>query len=157
MSRLIFTFIFNYMKQLLLTALAILFTAGVNAQINTPRELQCTEEAFTFKASLSSGWHFSKVIMGHPEMMTSTPDFVPVNSLELNEALRKKQLPETIQKQLSTIRFRYMLDQSVPNKVLFPYPGNIKINEGLNYLYPYNLTFQQSFDYNGIKSTVPAN
>ncbi|MCR8557764.1 hypothetical protein KXD93_08935 [Mucilaginibacter sp. BJC16-A38] len=143
------------MKQLLLTALAILFTAGVNAQINTPRELQCTEEAFTFKASLSSGWHFSKVIMGHPEMVTSTPDFVPVSSLELNEVLQKKQLPETIQKQLSEMRFRYMLNQSTQNKVLFPYPFNV--NEQQNYLYPYTLTFQPSFNYKGIKPAVPVN
>jgi hypothetical protein len=39
------------MKKIFIAAIIILFAAGVKAQIEMPRELTCTEEAFNFSFS----------------------------------------------------------------------------------------------------------
>ncbi len=52
------------MKALILIAAAVLFTNMVKAQSAGPAELHCTEEAFTFRANIKSGWHFSAPQIG---------------------------------------------------------------------------------------------
>ena len=61
------------MKKILLIAALIAFTCDSDAQSAGPNELHCTEEAFTFKANISSGWHFSASSIGNQPFSGTTP------------------------------------------------------------------------------------
>jgi hypothetical protein len=57
------------MKKILLAVTVSFFAAAIRGQTAAPRELTCTEQAITLKASLRSGWHLNTVQVGHPEMI----------------------------------------------------------------------------------------
>lgn len=56
------------MKKLLPALIIALFAIKVNAQAPLTRELTCTEEAFTLRLSLKSGWHPGIVKIGSAEV-----------------------------------------------------------------------------------------
>ncbi|WP_183561051.1 hypothetical protein [Mucilaginibacter sp. SP1R1] len=136
------------MKKLLLTTLGFLFAASVNAQIGGPKELTCTEEAFTFKARIGSSWHFSKPIMGYPEMVKHTSDFAPAPFPKLNAAGPKEQL--LVEKQFATVSSDRPIGLIKAGNKLLPYQDNFQIQDKLNHLFPYSNNFFQPGNYNTI-------
>ena len=77
------------MKKVLLTAMIILFTSGVYAQIEMPKELTCTERAFNFSFSLGTKWKISTPKMGPAEVTREELDYFPVWYLKSNEVATK--------------------------------------------------------------------
>ena len=73
------------MKKLLITASILLLTVNLNAQVGMPRELTCTEEAFTFSASLGSGWKFTTPKMGPVETIENNPYIILSWSLKTKD------------------------------------------------------------------------
>ena len=74
------------MKKVLLTAMIILYAAGVYAQGAMPKELTCTERAFNFSFSLGTKWKISTPKMGPAEVTSEELDYFPVWSLKFNNA-----------------------------------------------------------------------
>jgi hypothetical protein len=70
------------MKNVLLTAIIILYAAGVYAQIEMPKELTCTERAFNFSFSLGTKWKIGTPKMGPAEVKSEELDYFPVWSLK---------------------------------------------------------------------------
>src|ERR1700761_569119 len=72
------------MKKVLLTAMIILYAAGVYAQVGMPKELTCTERAFNFSFSLGTKWKISTPKMGPAEVAREETDYFPVWTLKHN-------------------------------------------------------------------------
>jgi len=70
------------MKKLLPLITIILFTISVKAQIPLTKELTCTEEAFTVRLNLHSGWYPGVVRLGSVQTtsyaMTPAIDYLPI-------------------------------------------------------------------------------
>ena len=110
------------MKKIFLIAIASLSGYEVYAQSEihpvesyTTNELHCTEEAFTFKANIRSGWHLSSVHMG---------DMTPENtSFDTKSITQDSALPSNFEagfdlkarsfEQQSTLRQKTALSSSI--------------------------------------------
>ena len=70
------------MKKLLPLITIVLLTIRVKAQIPLTKELTCTEEAFTVRLNLHSGWHPGVVRLGSAQTtsyaMTTAADYLPI-------------------------------------------------------------------------------
>jgi hypothetical protein len=127
------------MKKILLAAFLLLLADGVKAQVGgTPRELTCTEEAFTFKANIGSGWHFS---MGPPETAKIVTAYAP--------ALAFKSIEETPKSSSLSIANTFITESSRPitNRYLLgsltsPNRGDFQFDK-LYYVLPYSHDFWQ--------------
>ena len=75
------------MKKVLLTAMIILYAAGVYAQGAMPKELTCTERAFNFSFSLGTKWKISTPKMGPAEVTREELDYFPGWYLKSNEVM----------------------------------------------------------------------
>ncbi|OKS84930.1 hypothetical protein RG47T_0368 [Mucilaginibacter polytrichastri] len=119
----------------------LVLAGSANAQVGgMPRELTCTEEAFNFKVSIKSGWHFGQVSMGPSGLPKNTPDYLTVRSF--NEKLPQTHLPDN---NLSTTPLQRKIIPLMPNNLMLP-----SFNK-LNYIFPYNSKFAQLINYNNSK------
>jgi hypothetical protein len=130
------------MKKIGLSILAFVLAMSVNAQINTPRELNCTEEAVTFKTSFSSGWHFSKPVFNQQRISTVVPDFMMSGLLPLKAVTPKIPEQQTFERPFS--RFSQPIYSILPNKPLFTGHFDFKTKNLPDYLFPDSLYFRSA-------------
>ncbi|MBV8388311.1 MAG: hypothetical protein JO080_00770 [Mucilaginibacter sp.] len=71
------------MKKLLSAAIIALFAISVNAQTPLTKELNCTEEAFTLRLDIRSGWRPGMVKVGNAQLanyaVIPLVDYFPIN------------------------------------------------------------------------------
>ncbi len=116
--------------------MAVVLAMSVNAQSNAPRELNCTEEAVTFKISFISGRHFSKPVFNQQRVPTVASDFM-MPGLFLLKAITPK-IPEqqTFERPLSRFSFGQPINSILPNNPLFRGSFDFKTKNLPNYLFP---------------------
>jgi hypothetical protein len=143
------------MKNLLLTALVSLLVVSANAQTGAPKELTCTEEAFTFSTSIGSGWHFSKPLMGPADGIKSRPVYTDQLPFTAGELLL--QIQESPKAALPFIAINaepaansYKLDRIY-------HPFKFQLTDKLGYTVPTASNTWQPANYQFIKANFPAN
>lgn len=130
------------MKKIGLSILASILAMSVNAQLNAPRELNCTEEAVTFKTSFSSGWHFSRPVLSQQRIQTIVPDFTTPGLFQLKAVAPKIPEQQTFESPLSRFSFGQPINPTIPNKLLFTEYFDLKTKNLPDYLFPDSLYFR---------------
>ena len=137
------------MKKLLITLMIALFAISVNAQVGgMPRELTCTEEAFTFSASLGTKWKFSAPKMGPVETQKYDPDFIAARAFKTADVTSETRLPIVFERSLNKDNL-YRGDSLQKNMQLL-LPNNYSFINGFNYFFPIN-DFSVPVSYNIIQ------
>lgn len=136
------------MKKILLIVFVLLIASGVKAQVGgTPRELTCTEEAFTFKANIGSGWHLS---MGPPETAKIVSAYAPERDFKSVEEMPKPQ-SASLTNELLTRQVQHATGQYMPNSLAAQNSGSFQFDK-LYYVIPYSHDFWQMNNLNILKS-----
>jgi hypothetical protein len=127
------------MKKILVTALTILFTAGVYAQTSAPNELTCTERAFNFTFSLGSKWKITTPKMGPAEVTREELDYFPAWTLKHNEVTAGTQMPLNVNpllyssNQQNYTSVSYYNSFNLIDKSIYLFPGR-SFNPPINYI-----------------------
>jgi hypothetical protein len=139
------------MKKILLTAFALLLVGYANAQVGgTPRELTCTEEAFTFKANIGSGWHLSQFSMGPPETAKIVIAYTPTTGFKPDGASQKPQAA-SLTSELLTTQVQHVTNRYMPVNFAVQNSGKFQFDK-LYYLVPYSPDFWLANNLNISKS-----
>ena len=129
------------MKKALLTAIIILFTSGVYAQIGMPKELTCTERAFNFSFSLGTKWKIGAPRMGPAEVTKEVPDYFTAWSLKYNEATPQTHLFSLMEMPFYTGALSYPINRQ--NYAALSYQNSFIVTDKPRYLLP-GLNFSPS-------------
>ena len=140
------------MKELMLIAVISLFAAGVNAQNPGPNELHCTEEAFTFRADIRQGWHFSAPAMGASEIERSTSTYERVWDFKWMDAL--PELPPNAERQVNADSFNELVALPTQNITFYPLLYHAKIVDQPKYLFPCNFPYPYQTGKDSIKLII---
>ena len=108
------------MKKVLLTAMIILYAAGVYAQGAMPKELTCTERAFNFSFSLGTKWKISTPKMGPAEVTREELDYFPAWSLKHNEVTPETFGRPTNQQNYAALSYHNIFSVTDKPKYLLP-------------------------------------
>ncbi len=136
------------MKELILIAVISLFAASVNAQNPGPNELHCTEEAFTFRANIRQGWHFSAPAMGASVIEKSTSTYARSWNFKSTDDL--PQLPPNAERQANANGFNELVTLPTRNITFYHLLYHVNIADQLKYLFPGN--FQHPYQTTGEES-----
>ncbi|QTE37444.1 hypothetical protein J3L18_30820 [Mucilaginibacter gossypii] len=110
------------MKTLLLIAIAIFLSIGVHAQAN---ELNCTEQAFTFKINLPAGGRNYSSQIGHFDASQLSPEFRLSGAITGKQNQAKKMLLNGFNKKPDSYIAYSPADTIMSKKMTFLHP---KIN-----------------------------
>jgi hypothetical protein len=111
------------MKKLFITGIMLLLSISLYAQVGMPRELSCTEEAFTFSTSLGAKWKISTPRMGPVETMENSPYDIQSWSIKATN-----KMPETPEPLL----YGKLFNASNSNHQFYNF-NNLKFPDELNY------------------------
>jgi hypothetical protein len=136
------SFIKNIMKKIGLSILATVLAMSVNAQINAPSELNCTEEAVNFRTNFSPGWHFSKPVFNQQRVPAVVPDFTMPGLLLLKAVTSKISEQQTQENPMYSYNLRQRRNPVRPNKPPFTGPFYLKTKNPHNYLISDSLYFR---------------
>jgi len=135
------------MKKILLIVFVLLLAGGVKAQVGgTPRELTCTEEAFTFKANIGSGWHLS---MGPPETAKIVSAYAPAPGFKSIEEMPKQSA--SLANELLTTQMPRATKRYMHSSLTLQNSGSFQFNKRY-YVIPYSHDFWQVDNLNILKN-----
>jgi hypothetical protein len=106
------------MKKLLLIAITILCSLGAYAQAN---QLNCTEQALTFKIGLPAGGHSSSSKIGRFDPAQLLPEFrLPISNVA-KQTQPETNVPPGFEKALGQADAYPSTNITLPKKMTFPY------------------------------------
>ncbi|HEX4373469.1 MAG TPA: hypothetical protein VHZ50_09235, partial [Puia sp.] len=128
------------MKKLFITGIMLLLTISLYAQVGMPRELSCTEEAFTFSTSLGAKWKISTPRMGPVETMENSPYDIQSWSIKATNKMPETPEPLLYRSLSNAFNLNYHFDNF--DRLKFPDKLNYRVTQSY---------FSRSINYNLVK------